>query len=599
MAEEKKLTGYPSIDKPWLKYYRDNAEEIVNNIPKNKTVWDVIEEKLIEYKDIPALEYFGRKFSREEFIEMVYAWARAFRAMGVCEDEIVSVYSPFFPDICAMTLALNLIGACSYFLKLAISPEALAEETKDSKIAIVFDDMWGDVSNEFTKERFEKIIIVKATDSMTFPKKQIVSLLSKSANVPKEKRFYSAKQALALSKSFKGDVRATFLENRNAFITSSSGTTIGGVVKGTIATNESALAQLLMQEASEMQWLAGERCLTNFPPTASTALDCLFLLPLYKGMTSVIDPRVSEDDFYNQIMNLNANAVISTGSMWETFFNRISKEIANGKKFDFSYARAWTIDGEGIDCKKIRLWNEIIRSCGSNFSMFSGYGLSEVFATFSIDTVNAKSNENNSKNVTGVGIPLAGITVGIFDSQGKELPYNSRGELWAKSKSAMKGYYNKPELTNNILIDGWIHTGDLAEIDENGFVYIWGRMKDKITLNDNSDLYLFDIANWIKESPFIDDAIVLSKGSSNSKSDLVAHIVWVNNTLDKDKQAYLLQIDKAVNAKLPEGVRIIGYAEHDEMLPYSPTTLKKDKNRLSKQTAGFVQVENSGVSFII
>lgn len=588
MTEKKKLTGYPSIDKPWLKYYSDNAEEFVNNIPKNKTVWDVIEEKLIEYKDIPALEYCGRKFSREEFIEMVYSWAKAFRTMGICEDEIVSVYSPFFPDICAMTFALNIIGACSYFLKLAISPEALAVETKDSKVAIVFDDMWENVSNEFSKDRFEKIIIVKATDAMTFSKNQIVSLSSKSANIPKEKRFYSVKQALELSKSFKGDVKASFVENRNAFITSSSGTTIGGVVKGTIATNESALAQLFTQEASEMQWLVGERCLTNFPPTASTALDCLFLLPLYKGMTAVIDPRVSEADFYNQITSLNANVVISTGSMWEAFFNRVSKEIANGKNFDFSCARAWTIGGDGIDCQKMRLWNGIMHSCGASCTLFSAYGLSEVFAGLSFDTVNANSNENNSKNVTGVGLPFAGITVGIFDSQGKELPYNSRGELWVKSKSAMKGYYNKPELTSNILIDGWIHTGDLAEIDENGFIYVWGRLKDKIILNDNSDLYLFDVANWIKESPLIDDAIVISRESNNSTPDLVAHIVWVDHTLDKDKQAYLLQIDKAVNAKLPEGVVIIGYAEHDGMLPYSPTTLKKDKNKLSKQSFGLL-----------
>ena len=56
MAEDKKLMGYPSNDKPWLKYYKDGAEEEANNIPMDKTVWDVIEKKLIEYIDIPAIE---------------------------------------------------------------------------------------------------------------------------------------------------------------------------------------------------------------------------------------------------------------------------------------------------------------------------------------------------------------------------------------------------------------------------------------------------------------------------------------------------------------------------------------------------------------
>ena len=68
---EQKQTGYPSIDKPWLKYYNAGAEEEANNIPLNKTVWDVIEERLIKYIDIPAIEYFGRTISRQEFIDMV------------------------------------------------------------------------------------------------------------------------------------------------------------------------------------------------------------------------------------------------------------------------------------------------------------------------------------------------------------------------------------------------------------------------------------------------------------------------------------------------------------------------------------------------
>ena len=77
MSVEKKMTGYPSIDKPWLKYYKPGAEEDATNTPKGKTVWDVIEEKLLQHKDIPAIEYFGRKISRPEFIDMVYSWARA------------------------------------------------------------------------------------------------------------------------------------------------------------------------------------------------------------------------------------------------------------------------------------------------------------------------------------------------------------------------------------------------------------------------------------------------------------------------------------------------------------------------------------------
>ena len=141
MPNTKPLTGYPSVDKPWLKYYPEGAWERATNIPENCTVWDIIEKRLAEYRDVPAIEYFGRTISRGAFIDSVYLWARAFKGMGVREDEVVPVYGPFFPTICSMTFALNVIGATPYFLKLAISPEALEEETKDARFAVVFDDM--------------------------------------------------------------------------------------------------------------------------------------------------------------------------------------------------------------------------------------------------------------------------------------------------------------------------------------------------------------------------------------------------------------------------------------------------------------------------
>ena len=587
----KKMTGYPSIDKPWLRYYKEGAEERANNIPKGKTVWDVIEEKLYEHIDIPAIEYFGRVISRKEFIDMVYTWARALKALGVKENEVVPYYGPFFPDVGAMAFAFNMIGACPYFLKLAISPEALAEETKESRIAIVFEDMWQNVSCEFTKDHFEKVIIINAADGMSGSKKQIVFLLSKlkskNGKALKEDKYLTVKQAKSLAKTYSGELKVPFEPDRPAFITSSSGTTVDGVVKGCVATNESTITQLLMSEESEVQYFPGNRCLSNFPPTASTALDCLFILPLFRGMTVLFDPRVSEQDFFNQLTQFKPNLVIITGSMWEAFFNKISLEEANGKSFDLSYVRAWVVGGEGTDTNKFKQWDDNVVKNGG-VKLFSGYGSSELFSATCCEKYDAKYDF--SKSIMSVGIPYAGITASIFDNNGKELSYNQRGELWIKSNSAMKCYYNKPELTAQTKVDGWIHTGDLAEIDENGFVYIWGRVKDTVTDKQGNQLYLFDIAYKIKEKEFIDDAIVLPMKTNEETVSLVAHIVWNDNpTLDKQKQ-HIEKLNSSMKEYLPETISMVAYSVHDVMLPYSPTTLKKDKNRLSKQTDGYVQV---------
>ena len=240
---DKGLTGYPSIDKPWLKHYAEGAEERANNIPNGKTVWDVIEEKLLEYYDYPALEYFKREFSRQEFIDLCYTWAKTFRAMGVDEDEVVPVYGPFVPDICAMVFGLNMIGACPYFLKLAIDKKSLEEETRDAKIAVVYDGMWQNVAEEFSKDKFKNIIVATSPDYMPSPTKQIVTFkniidsVKNRSKIPKEEKYIWADKARELANYYSGNVKVSFKENRPTFITSSSGTTVGGIVKGTIATN--------------------------------------------------------------------------------------------------------------------------------------------------------------------------------------------------------------------------------------------------------------------------------------------------------------------------------------------------------------------------
>ena len=114
-------------------------------------------------------------------------------------------------------------------------------------------------------------------------------------------------------------------------------------------------------------------------------------------------------------------------------------------------------------------------------------------------------------------------------------------------------------------------------------------MNDSITI-DNHEVYLFDIANKIREKKYIDDAMVLSMPIEENDYNLVAHIVWNESVLNDDKTAYINDLDNFLKQYLPKEIVLNTYSEHDIMLPYSPTTLKKDKNKLSNQTSGYVQV---------
>lgn len=259
------MTGFASKDKPWLKYYEPTADEKAKQVPKNKTIWDVIEESLIKYKDIPAIEYFKKEISRPDFINSVYLWARALRGMGVEENEIVPIYGTFFPDVFYITCALNLIGATPYFLKLAMTKQDFEIETSESRFAIVFDGMWNNVKDVFSDDRFKKVIIITAADSMTHPQKEIVTFfnyidgIKNKSLVPRKDKYIWVDIAKKMAGYYTGKVKVPFKENRNAFITSSSGTSLKGGVKGVIATNESAIAQLYQADNAGINYIAGDK----------------------------------------------------------------------------------------------------------------------------------------------------------------------------------------------------------------------------------------------------------------------------------------------------------------------------------------------------
>ena len=123
------------------------------------------------------------------------------------------------------------------------------------------------------------------------------------------------------------------------------------------------------------------------------------------------------------------------------------------------------------------------------------------------------------------------------------------------------------------------------------------RLKDTVKLPDGRNIYLFDIANKIKEKRYIDDAIVLEKPIDKDSVDLVAHIVWDSTTREEEKAECLEEIAECIKQYEP-GVNLLAFAVHDVMLPYSPTTLKKDKNRMAKQMGGYVQIINGEIKAV-
>ena len=133
-AQRSNLTGLPSQDKPWLKYYKPDVNQKALNTPKDVSFYRFYKEHVFINPDFPILKYFNNTLTTKQFVDLIEIWARAFCAVGVTEDEMVPVYGTWSSEIAAIFFALNAIGAHPYYREFdeafPISPTTLKPKTR-------------------------------------------------------------------------------------------------------------------------------------------------------------------------------------------------------------------------------------------------------------------------------------------------------------------------------------------------------------------------------------------------------------------------------------------------------------------------------------
>lgn len=584
------VTVFPAKERPWLRFYDKDAERIATSVPQGITIWQFLERKMHQLGTGTAIEYFGRKISRAMFLHQVECWARVFHALGVKEEEVVCLYGPTIPEFCYIAFALNRLGAVPYFLKLSASQKALQEETSDSRMAVVFDGMWENIQGIFSQPRFSHVLFVTAADSMPFPLRQIVSWRNRAATctLPQGVRYKRAGQLL--KQYGQGSLPAVaFHPGRTAFITSSSGTSSADLVKGIMTTNEAAIAQVLQAVAAKFTFTPRDRLLNNLPLTASSSLNFQLIWALYLGVPIVMDPRLSEENFYSQVIHSRCTIASLTGAYWETFFHKVEKQIAAGKTPDLSRLRMPIMGGEGTTPEKLAWMDQLLQRCGGD-QMLSGYGLSEAFSTIAYPL--GASAEDTGYNAICAGLPYPGVIAGVFDEAGQELPCGQRGELWLRTPTMMKGYYQKDALTEKALAGGWLHTGDLFAISESGRLYCYGRISDHVEIKGQR-VYLFDLASALRRSPLLQDVLATAVRLADGQPAIMVHILPARIEQRPDSGWVvdcLRSLNQLAETCLPQGTAVTGFKIQQERFRNSATTAKRDRNRYQNELDGYIQL---------
>jgi long-chain acyl-CoA synthetase len=144
-----------------------------------------------------------------------------------------------------------------------------------------------------------------------------------------------------------------------------------------------------------------------------------------------------------------------------------------------------------------------IKELFPSVSAGNGYGLTE---TSSVTTMNRGDDYLRKPDSVGPAVPVCDIKV--VDADGNEVPTGEVGELWIKGPNVIRAYWNKPEATAEAITDGWLHSGDVARIDEEGFVYIVDRAKDMV-IRGGENVYCVEVESVLYSHPAVMDAAVI------------------------------------------------------------------------------------------
>ena len=489
-----------SSEKIWMKHYPEESRTAV--FPRMK-VYSFLKESNKERIHDTAIYYYGTRITVKKLIEKIDRCADAFAALGVKKGDVISLLSASTPESIMVVYALNKIGATLNAIDPRMDVKSIARMicSSGSKILVAIDIAYPKVAMILKDIKQDHIIIQSAGTSLPLLKKIAVKLASRSS-IPYGKHgimnwdtfIEGAKNGVAVEAEYEGDATVA--------ITYTGGTT--GFPKGVMLTNDSLNAVAFNFIHAGIVHKPGQRFLGIMPIFSSYGLVCGIHMPLTIGCELALIPRFYPLKMGEYVKKYKPEHMIATPAFYEILI-----ESEKMKNLDLSFMLTMGSGGDSMNAGLEAKLEAFMASHGIRYPLAQGYGMSEVSAaaTFCV---------NDRYRKGSVGIPCIKTTIGIFDPEtGEELGYNTPGEVCITGDTMMKGYFNNKEETDYVMrkhADGqiWIHSGDIGYIDEDGFVYIQGRVKRMITRFDGHKVFPITIESFIAEHELVHSCSVIA-----------------------------------------------------------------------------------------
>jgi long-chain acyl-CoA synthetase len=460
------------VEKVWLKHY-DQAMKPEIDVDNLSTILEIFESSVAEYANSTAFINMGHQISYEDLDVLSMQFAAYLQSQGMQKGDAVAIMMPNLLQYPVALFGVLRAGMTVVNVNPLYTARELKHQLNDAnvKTIVIVENFAHTLAEVIDETPVQEVLLTSIADMLPAPKRWLVNFAVKyikkmvpEFNLPQAKRF---NQAMSIGEN-QTYSRPKVLPSDIAFLQYTGGTT--GVSKGAMLTHSNMVANLEQVsgtlEASVE--IGKDMVVTALPLYHIFALtsNCLTFMKYGCPNLLITNPR----DMKGFVKELGKHPfAIITGV--NTLFNGLLN-TPGFSELDFTNFRFGLGGGMAVQRPVAEKWQKV-----TNTVLIEGYGLTECSPVVTVNPTTLSEYKGS------IGLPVPSTDIKLLNDDGEEVALGEAGEMFVKGPQVMLGYLNREEATNDILQDGWLATGDIAKMDEDGFFYIVDRKKDMILVS--------------------------------------------------------------------------------------------------------------------
>jgi len=500
--------------RPWIASYADGVPADLE--PVTGSLLDIVAASARDYPDAPALQFFGRTTSYRDLMDAVDRAAAGLRALGVGKGDTVAIVLPNCPQHIVAFYAILRLGAVAVEHNPLYTPRELRKQFEDhgAKTAIVWSKVVATVQDFPADLAVRNVVSVDVTRAMPFTLRFALRLPIAKARESRDALTERTSGAISWDKLAQTPALPASVPGPTtddlAIIQYTSGTT--GTPKGAMLTHRNLLSNARQSQAWVPSIRRGEGCVVYavLPMFHAYGLTLCLTFAMSMGARLVLFPRFEPSMVLEVTKKHPATFLPLVPPIADRLLKAAQDEGVSLAGTEVAISGAMALPHELV----------VPFEKSSGGFLVEGYGLSECSPVLMANPV-----ADNRKPGT-VGLPIPGTECRVVDPDEPttDVAPGERGELLVRGPQVFQGYYGKPEATEEVFVDGWFRTGDIVQIDDEGFVRIVDRIKELI-ITGGFNVAPTEVENALRQHPRVVDAAVVGLPNERSGEEVVAAVV--------------------------------------------------------------------------